>query len=120
MRREQGMLAHEAGRAAEGAVASAYLRAGREVIARRWRGPGGEIDLIARDGAELVFIEVKTSSSHARAAEHLSRRQMGRIHAAASAYLASEPLGQLTLARFDVALVNGRGEIEILENAFAA
>lgn len=120
MRRETGKLAFETGMAAEGAVERAYARAGREIIARRWRGAGGEIDLVARDGAEVIFIEVKASATHAEAAAHLSRRQMGRIYTAASAFLAGEPLGQLTPARFDVALVNGRGEIEILENAFAA
>jgi putative endonuclease len=45
---------------------------------------------------------------------------MARICTAASEYLAQEPLGQLTPVRFDVALVDGAGRIEILENAFAA
>ncbi|WP_151717713.1 YraN family protein [Gemmobacter serpentinus] len=120
MRQETGRLAYEAGRAAEGAVERIYARAGRQIIARRWRGPAGEIDLVARDGAEIIFIEVKASRTHAEAAQHLSAQQMGRIYRSASAFLAGEPLGQLTPVRFDVALVNGAGEIEILENAFAA
>ena len=120
MRAITGKLAHEAGKAAEGSVERVYLRAGREIAARRWRGTAGEIDLVARDGAEIIFIEVKKSDTHAHAAEHLGPRQMARIQSAASEYLAGEPMGPLTPVRFDVALVNGQGVVEIIENAFAA
>ncbi len=115
-----GARSYHAGIAAEEQVAQLYSRSGRAVCARRWRGVSGEIDLIARDGAEVIFIEVKQSSTHALAAEHLSLRQMARIYASASEFLAGEPAGQLTESRFDVALVNSIGQIEILENAFAA
>lgn len=115
-----GAISYHAGLAAEDQVAQLYEGSGREVCARRWRGSAGEIDLIARDGAEIIFIEVKKSSTHALAAEHLSGRQMARIYASASEFLAGEPGGQLTECRFDVALVNAAGQIEILENAFAA
>jgi len=120
VRSQKGMRAYHAGRAAEEQVALMYGRAGRPICARRWRGSGGEIDLIARDGAEVIFIEVKQSRTHAEAAEHLTPRQMARIYASASEFLAGEPLGQNTDVRFDVALVNAAGQIEILENAFAA
>ncbi|MGO4851485.1 YraN family protein [Phaeovulum sp. W22_SRMD_FR3] len=113
-----GALAYHGGLAAESQVAAHYQRQGRSIAARRWRGGGGEIDLIARDGATVIFIEVKKASSHARAAERLSRRQMDRIYASASAFIGGEPAGQLTEVRFDVALVDGFGKIEILENAF--
>ncbi len=45
---------------------------------------------------------------------------MARIYASASVFLAGEPAGQDTPSRFDVALVDGQGRIEIIENAFAA
>ena len=109
-----------AGQVAEEAVARIYDRSGRAIAARRWRGEAGEIDLIAREGAEVIFIEVKKSTSHAAAAERLSRRQMARIWGAASEFLAGEPAGQLTPSRFDVALVDVHGRVEIIENAFAA
>ena len=115
-----GAGSYHAGLAAEGQVAQHYARSGREVCARRWRGSAGEIDLIARNGAEVIFIEVKQSSTHAMAAEHLTPRQMARIYASAAEFLAGEPAGQLTESRFDVALVDAAGQIEILENAFAA
>ncbi|MES2967164.1 MAG: YraN family protein [Pseudomonadota bacterium] len=115
-----GARSYHAGLAAEESVAQLYTRSGRAVCARRWRGTGGEIDLIARDGAEVIFIEVKQSSTHAQAAEHLTPRQMARIYATGSEFLAGEPQGQLTGVRIDVALVDGAGRIEILENAYAA
>jgi putative endonuclease len=115
-----GARSYHAGLAAEEQVAQFYSRSGREVCARRWRGTAGEIDLIARNGAEVIFIEVKQSATHALAAEHLTPRQMARIYASASEFLAGEPGGQLTESRFDVALVDATGKIEILENAFAA
>jgi len=115
-----GSCSYHAGLAAEDQVAELYQRNGRAVTHRRWRGKGGEIDLVARDGDDVVFIEVKKSRDFARAAESLSSRQMRRIWAAASEFLAGEPLGQMTPSRFDVALVNGVGQIDVIENAFAA
>jgi putative endonuclease len=111
-----GARSYHAGLAAEELVASHYARRGHATAMRRWRGPGGEIDLIARNGEGVIFVEVKHASSHAQAAERLSRRQMDRIHASASAYLGRLPKGELTEARFDVALVDGVGRIEIIEN----
>lgn len=115
-----GLVSYHAGLAAEAQVAQLYARSGRPIAAQRWRGSEGEIDLIARDGAEVIFIEVKKSRTHAMAAEHLSERQMLRICGAATEFVASEPHGQNTAMRFDVALVDEQGRIEILENAFAA
>lgn len=115
----RGARAYCAGSAAEDQVARLYDRSGRSVCARRWRGQSGEIDLIARDGAAVIFIEVKQSRTHAQAAEHLTPRQMARIYNAASEFLAGEPAGQMTEVRFDVALVDGQGRIEVLENAYS-
>lgn len=114
-----GARSYHAGLAAEAQVAQHYERAGMTICARRWRGKSGEIDLIARDGSNIIFIEVKHSSTHARAAEHLSQRQVARIYLAASEFVENEPLGQLTEVRLDAALVDGLGQIEILKN-FAA
>ncbi len=113
-----GARSYHAGFAAEDQVARHYIGSGHQICSRRWRGSAGEIDLIARIGQEIIFIEVKQSSSHALAAQHLTARQMARIQASAAEFLATEPNGQLTNSRFDVALVDGTGRIEILENAF--
>lgn len=113
-----GALNHRNGLAAEEIVAADYARRGRPVAHRRWRGQGGEIDLIAREGDRIVFIEVKKAGSFGAAALRLGRRQMDRICATALEFLGGEPLGQLTDIRFDLALVDGRGALQIIENAF--
>lgn len=115
--KDRGRRAYLAGVSAEDAVERLYCRRGCQVVARRWRKGGGELDLVLRQGEELIFVEVKASRDFARAAEHLSHKQIKRLLAGAAAFLAQEPLGELTECRFDVALVNGHGEIQILENA---
>lgn len=115
-----GAERYHSGLAAESAVERLYSRNGHAIVARRWRGQGGEIDLIARQDDEVIFIEVKKSRSFARAAEALRPRQISRLFSAASEFLAGEPAGQGTNCRFDVALVDGGGRIEIIENALMA
>jgi putative endonuclease len=113
-----GLVSYHAGVAAEDAVQRHYARDGQSLAASRWRGSGGEIDLIMRDGAAVVFVEVKKAATHAEAASRLTSRQMARIYASASEFLAGEPCGLNTESRFDVALVDSYGRIEVLENAF--
>lgn len=115
-----GIVSYLAGVSAEKQVAAYYARNGMAIAAERWRGKGGEIDLVARDGDGLVFIEVKKSRSHARAAERLSMRQIRRLFDAAGEYMAVFCAGGAVNARFDVALVDGAGRIEIIENALVA
>ncbi len=117
-RARHGETGYHAGHSAEEIVAQLYERRGLTIACRRWRGQGGEIDLIVRDGETVIFVEVKKSRDFARAAERLSRRQMERIQVSAAEFLDTEPCGSLTPARFDVALVDGAGAAEILENAF--
>ena len=109
---------YRAGLAAEDSVADNYQARGHKIAARRWRGSRGEIDLVAREGDGLIFIEVKKARDFARAAQRLSRAQMRRIYGAASEFLAGEPRGQLTPVRFDVALVDATGQMQVIENAF--
>lgn len=106
------------GLAAEDAVEAEYLRDGMTLIARRWRGPGGEIDLIFRDGPALIFVEVKRAATFEAAAARVLPRQMERICASATAFLAAERGGQDTEMRIDVALVDAMGRTQRLENAF--
>ncbi len=114
----QGSVSYHAGEAAELRVATDYERRGYTIAQRRWRGAGGEIDLIARNADGIVFIEVKKSASFAAAAARISHRQIERIYASAAQFLEHEPNGQLTNVRFDAALVDGSGAVEIIENAF--
>lgn len=117
-RRKRGQTAYHAGLAAEKRIAQDYARRGFALARERWRGKAGEIDLIVRDGAGLIFVEVKQARDFDRAAESLSHRQMRRLYGAAEEFLGSQPAGSLTDVRFDVALVNARGETRIIENAF--
>lgn len=119
-RQIRGAMAHHAGCAAEDSVAGRYERSGLAIVARRWRGKSGEVDLIARDGDGYVFVEVKKSASHAQAAQRLTGRQIARIFDAATEFVAGTVLGLAAQMRFDVALVDATGRIEILENALAA
>lgn len=115
----RGLANYHAGHAAEGAVARHYSDRGVAIFAQNWRGSLGEIDLIGRDGEQLIFVEVKQSRSHDLAASHLSQAQIGRIFATVDEFLAGEPKGLLTDVRIDLALVDGLGRIDVIENAFA-
>ena len=117
-RQARGQIGYHAGQAAELCVAQDYERRGYPLLHRRWRGAAGEIDLIFADGAGLIFVEVKKSRSFARAAERLSSAQMVRIYGSAAEFLGTQPRGQLTEARFDVALVDAVGTVQVIENAF--
>jgi putative endonuclease len=117
-RNRTGQVAHLAGQAAELQVAQDYVRRGYTLAHLRWRGRRGEIDVILRDGDGLIFVEVKKSRSIARAALRISPPQMTRICNAAEEFIGTEPRGALTDVRFDAALLDDTGRIEIIENAF--
>jgi len=119
-RARQGQRAYTSGRMAEDQTASRYAMAGCDILARRWRGASGEIDLVVREGETIVFVEVKASVSHAAATVHLTRRQLDRICHAAGEYCGALDSGLMTDMRFDVALVDSQGRVEIIANAFGA
>ncbi len=81
---------------------------GWRILARDWRCPSGEIDILARRGTVLAIIEVKSRRDLAAAAESLGARQRRRIARAAESFLLTRPdLAGLNL-RFDVMLVEPR------------
>lgn len=114
----RGVAAHASGHAAERLVAERYADRGCEILERCWRSAAGEVDLILRDDDTIVFVEVKKSETHAIAAGRISRRQMDRICQAALLFTDRLPAGSLTELRFDAALVDAAGRVEIVENAF--
>lgn len=117
-RAARGAVACVAGAMAEDSVATYLAARGVQIIDRRWRGEAGEIDLVCRVEGCVIFVEVKAAPSHADAAKRLHRRQMDRICQAACEYCAALPSGQSTEMRFDVALVDSAGRVEMIENAF--
>lgn len=103
-----------------------YLRRqGLKILERNLRTPVGEIDIIARQRRELVFIEVKARSSRAFGSpqEAVGARKQRQILRAAQWYLNDQPQLARLQPRFDVvAVLGGPGEtqIEHLRNAFDA
>ena len=78
---------------------------GWQILARGWRCPAGEIDILARRGRVLAVIEVKSRAEFATAASALTPRQRRRITRAAEAFLLQRSdLVGLDL-RFDLMLV---------------
>ncbi|WP_406735607.1 YraN family protein [Thioclava sp. GXIMD4215] len=130
-RKARGLRAHLAGAVAEAQVARHYAAQGFVCRETRWRGAYGEIDLVlegplpegggcggASDGACLVFVEVKRARSFADAAPRLGAAQTRRIGRAALDYVARHPECQQKRLRFDLALVDGTGEIRLVADAF--
>lgn len=106
-----------AGLAAEESVLRSYLARGYALLARRYRGLRGEIDLVLGCGDDVIFVEVKKSHSFDAALSRIGAMQIDRIFDTAREYLGTLPRGLLTESRFDVALVNSHGEVSVLENA---
>ncbi len=111
------------GRAAEDLAAAHLAGQGLHILARNYRVAGGEIDLIARHGAELVFVEVRSrrSAAFGSAAESVTPSKRRRLLLAAQHYLLG--LGQRTPppCRFDVISITGTLDaqhLEWLRNAF--
>ncbi|MBY6091640.1 YraN family protein [Maritimibacter alkaliphilus] len=118
-RRARGRAAYQNGAAAEESVLRHYLRGGARLMAQRFRGKRGEIDLVLRDATGLIFVEVKQGPDFDRAASRLRPAQMRRIEAAALEYRGRFRNADFIDMRIDVALVNGQGAVQVLENAFA-
>lgn len=113
----RGTTGYHAGVAAELRVAQDYERRGYQVLCSRWRGQGAEIDLVIQGRDEVIFVEVKKSRTFDRALDRLSQRQILRLFSAAEEFVGTLPGGALTAMRFDVALMDERGMIRIMENA---
>ena len=111
--------ARHRGAAAEELAARLLARNGLVVVARNYRTRFGEVDLVARDGATLVFVEVRarTWAAFGGAAGSVDARKQRRIVAAARHYLAR--LGTEPACRFDVVTLQGpKGELAWIRGAF--
>ena len=110
------------GKTGENLAAQFLQRKGYQILERNYRKYRGEIDLIARDGNCLVFVEVKTARSRefghpVLKVDRRKREQLGKI---AMAYYQEHELEDQE-SRFDVVTVvfrGGKAEIEHFENAF--
>jgi putative endonuclease len=90
------------------------------IIAQRYKTKAGEIDLIARRGDHLAFVEVKRRKSHEDAAHAVTARQQARIALAAELFLGERgDLSQCSMS-FDVVLVSPNRGCAHIEQAFLA
>lgn len=107
-------------------LAEAHLRKqGLRILARNARGKGGEIDLIALEGAELVFVEVRlrASASHGGAAASITAAKQRRIRRAAAWWLQNEGRRwRGHRCRFDAVILDrlDAGQLTWLRAAFTA
>ena len=123
---QQGVAAPRANYRARGAYyersAAAYLiRQGYELLEKNYRCRLGEVDLIARDGSYIVFIEVKfrTSKATGLPSQAVDIKKQQRIIRVARWYLMCHGFGPDTPVRFDVIGICG-GQIQLYKNAFLA
>jgi putative endonuclease len=102
------VAAFRTGISAEGRAAAFLMAKGYRILAKRFRTPYGEIDLVARKRNLVAFVEVKARASLDDAAYAVTPRQQGRIVNAAQAWLMAHPEhGEFDL-RFDVVLIAPR------------
>ena len=100
-------------------LAAAWYRArGYEVLDRNWRCRDGELDLVLRNGRQVVFCEVKhrRSTAFGTPAEAITREKKQRIRHLAARWL-QDAKPRPAEIRFDVAAVLD-GEVEVLPGAF--
>ncbi|MDR2710977.1 MAG: YraN family protein [Burkholderiales bacterium] len=104
--RTRALAGQERGREAETLAANFLTRQGLVVVARNVRNRYGEIDIIARDGETLVFVEVRLRGSAAfgGAVASISAQKQQRLWRAAQCYLAE--LGKEPPCRFDAVLLD--------------
>ena len=98
-------VAFRLGLSAESRAAAFLIAKGYRILARRFRTPVGEIDIVAGRRNALVFVEVKARNTLDGAAEAVSGRNKQRIVAAAEFWLSQHPDDMTRDMRFDAVLV---------------
>jgi putative endonuclease len=114
------VAAFRTGLSAEGRAAAYLIAKGYRILARRFRTPHGEIDIVARRRQLLAFIEVKARASLDEAAYAVTLRQQQRIIAAAQGWLMMHPEHADFEFRFDAMLIAPRRLPRHLIGAFDA
>jgi putative endonuclease len=111
------------GKSGEDLACRELRRRGYEILARRYRTRVGELDIVARDGPTIVFVEVKTRTTPAYGApgEAVGPRKQHKIWLMASDYLLRRSWYDRP-CRFDVVAISidrdGRRRIEVITGAF--
>ena len=99
-------------------VVAFLKKQGCKILEKNYRTPFGEADIIAKDGEEIAFIEVKTrtTDSYGQPSEAVGADKQRRYRRIAECYWLQK--GKEPNARFDVAEVWADGKIEYIKNAF--
>ena len=100
-------------------IALMYLRLkGYRLLARRFKTPQGEVDLIMRRRDVTAFIEVKARASRDHGVEAVTTTQSKRIVAAARLWMARDKISNSNFCRFDIVVVSPYLLPQHIENAF--
>ena len=102
------VAAFRTGLSAESRAAALLMAKGYRILAKRFKTPHGEIDLVAKKRNLLVFVEVKARASLDDAAYAVTARQQARIIEAAQAWLMAHPDHAEFEMRFDAMLIAPR------------
>ncbi len=105
MKAGKKMRAERYGRLAELAAGLFLQLKGYRILARRLRTPRGELDLVARRGSVLAFVEVKARQSHQRAFDAMTPQTQRRVAAAADMFVAARPAHANLDQRYDAILI---------------
>src|SRR3954463_10042170 len=120
MTRRDRLKARARGRWAERLAGCWLIAKGFRILARGMRTPVGEIDLIARRGRLVVFVEVKARAELGVAYDALRPAQRARITRAGSGYLTGRPDLAACDLRYDVVVIGGWGLPKQLIDAWRA
>jgi putative endonuclease len=118
-----GTESYELGKLGEDAAERYLLQSGYEILERNFRSQQGEVDIIARDGEFLVFVEVKSYSfrSYGSPAGAVRKSKKQSIIHAAQTYLYKNRIDNI-YCRFDVVTIYRRTDgsriIDLYKNAF--
>lgn len=107
------------GRRAELLVALAYAVRGYRILETRFRAPGGEIDLVARKGSLVAFVEVKLRKDEDAAIFAVTPKSRVRLERAAASFLSHRPHFGAFAVRYDVAAVSG-WRVKLVRDAWRA
>ena len=102
------VAAFRTGLSAEARAAAFLIAKGYRILAKRFRTPHGEIDLVARRRSTIAFVEVKARDNLDDAAYAVTPRQQARIIAAAQIWLMAHPEHDGYDLRFDAMLIAPR------------
>ncbi|HWU64730.1 MAG TPA: YraN family protein [Ensifer sp.] len=110
--------AYRLGFSAEYKAALFLLLKGYHIAAMRYRTRGGEIDIIARKGDLVVFVEVKARRSLQAGIDAVSFEAQRRIHAASAHWLSRQPDFARISARYDILVISPFRLPKHIKNAF--